>query len=89
MNHQDDERAFMEALAELANSTREISITMTAFDAFCVLAHIQLAARHPGNNGPTCRIATKVAREIQDRLGPEGSDLGRLIERGWHQCFDG
>ncbi len=56
--------------------------------AWCLLAAIQLACRHPNFKGATRRITEQAARRLQDALLPKGSALAEVAERGWHEEYD-
>jgi len=66
----------------------EVHLQVDGMTAWCVLATIQLACRHPGHTGPTRKIVEQFARALQDRIAPPDSELGRLAEKGWHGVFD-
>lgn len=56
--------------------------------AFALIAQLQLAFRHPSNHGWPRRQAEQIARELQTLFNPE-SAVAQVLERGWHQEFDG
>lgn len=60
----------------------------TAMHAWAIMSHLQLALRHPKNNGPTAEIARQVANQIIETLAPPGSALREVAERGWNPHFD-
>ncbi len=67
---------------------RPIQLELSPDQAFCLVATIQLALRHPGNRGPTSKVAEAIGRALQDGLAAQDAELGRLCERGWHPVFD-
>lgn len=64
----------------------DLQLTMSPAEAFTVLAQLQLALRHPGNEGAARAVAEQVARRIQAHL--KGKTLEQVAEMGWHSEFD-
>jgi hypothetical protein len=75
-------------VAELV-ALRDCALVMklSALDAWCVLATIQLACRHPEFTGSTRQIAEGVARRMQASLTLSPA-LQDLAERGWNPEYD-
>jgi hypothetical protein len=59
-----------------------VTLQLSAVEAWCLLCQIQLACRHPGNTGPSRRIAEAAARVLQ-ALVATGPALHSIAERGW------
>jgi hypothetical protein len=60
----------------------------TAFRAWCMMAAIQLASRHPeAMKGPTLKVAVEMARHIQSVIATTPA-LARVAEQGWDQTLD-
>jgi hypothetical protein len=62
-------------------------IEMDAAAIVMVIAQLQLALRHPGNQGPSRKDVIRFARGLQDLLASYDPEIGRYMERGWHECF--
>lgn len=75
-------------VAALRSVREPIVLQMTLDQAVTLIANIQLACRHPGNRGPSRKIAEAIARVVQDAIAQESPEAGRLLERGWHQVYD-
>lgn len=83
----DLEAAFVAEFAALTKQTQRLVLSMTPLEAWCLLACVQLACRHPENTGPTRDIAVRIARQFQQRIAGEGA-LAIVAEQGWHTEFD-
>jgi hypothetical protein len=64
------------------------SIDLDIVTAMSVIAQIQLAARHPGNNGDTKQIAERFAKELQVMVCAIAPENAELIELGWNADCD-
>lgn len=53
-----------------------------------IMSMLQLALRHPGNIGPSSKIARGIVDRIQRLFAALDPELGRLAERGNHAVFD-
>ena len=78
---------FMIEMYALSNEP-SIEIQISPLAAFALLAQLQLAFRHPENDGMTRIHAEEVARELQARVCIPGTALFEVAERGWHREFD-
>lgn len=52
-----------------------LPVHATYFDWFCVLGSLQLALRHPENNGPSTDIVRQIAKQIAEYLMQEISEI--------------
>ena len=68
-------------LAAQDAETGPISVEVDAFVAFCLVGQLQIAARHPGNCGPSLGLAARVAAALSDKL-PESAQA--VIRAGWN-----
>lgn len=82
-----EERDFREAV-ELIGQIPPVHLEIAGIEAWVILSQMQLALRHPGNIGPASKAAYQLARTLQSLIAPQGTALGRLAERGWHEVFD-
>jgi hypothetical protein len=73
-------------LEELKDDPQPVLLQMDKVSAWVLLTHLQLALRHPENNGPTAQIARNIALSIQEALcaDPE-SALARMARAGWKE----
>lgn len=83
----DLEVAFMAEFDELVKRTNRLVFSLTPLEAWALLGHVQLACRHPNNNGITREIAMRIAREFQSMIAREGA-LAIVAERGWQKEYD-
>jgi hypothetical protein len=87
MNEEELETAFIMEFDVLVKSTHQVIFTLTPLEAWALLGHVQLASRHPGNNGKTREIAIRIARELQQMIARDGA-LAIVAERGWQREYD-
>lgn len=52
-----------------------------------IISQIQLALRHPGNNGQSAEDAKEICRQLQTAFEPD-SAIAQVIEIGWNPLFD-
>jgi len=64
-----------------------VKIEVGPIDALCLLSVIQLALRHPRNDGPASKVAREFARRLQDYLSV-GDEIRELCEKGWDPKWD-
>lgn len=57
-----------DALAKLLKGEPNLKITLTPLEVCCLISHVQLALRHPENNGEPARIAEGVIRRCIKKL---------------------
>lgn len=56
--------------------------------AVCVIAQLQLASRHPKNNGPSRELAEVFARTLQQKIAEVAPENAAIMEMGWNPDFD-
>ena len=83
----DLESAFVAEFEELMKHTQLLVFSLTPLEAWALLGHVQLACRHPGNNGVTREIAVRIARQFQHMIASMGA-LAIVAERGWDRKYD-
>lgn len=76
-----------EALGDMKLQHGRITFALTHVEAFCVLAQLQLAARHPHNTGPGAEIARRFAELLQQEISTTPA-LAELARRGWDPEHD-
>jgi hypothetical protein len=74
---------------ERAQQQGNIVVDLDVQTAVVLIGALQLACRHPAaKSSPTLRSAAEIARALQSLLAARDEELGRLLERGWHEVFD-
>jgi hypothetical protein len=86
-NGEDLEERFLAEFTSAAQSQTPIAFEAAWMDWWLLLCAVQLACRHPGFYGPTRKGAEGLARQMFEKLAPEGA-LRRLAEMGWRPEFD-
>lgn len=61
---------------------------LNGFELLVLIAQLQLALRHPGNNGAAARTANLLARRFQAYLSNARPELSDLLEAGWDASRD-
>lgn len=56
--------------------------------AICVIAQLQLASRHPKNNGPSRALAEVFARMLQQKVAEVAPENAAIMEMGWDPGYD-
>ena len=73
-------------LEALRDDPQPVALTIDKVSAWVLVAQLQLALRHPANNGPTSEIARHIATTILEGLSLDpDSALARLAEQGWQE----
>lgn len=66
-----------------------IPLDLGVYEAYALVAQLQLALRHPGNAGESADCARQFAQALQAYLGREIDPvLAESLEYGWHPEFD-
>lgn len=65
-------------------ATVDIDLTL----ACCLIAQIQLACRHRGNNGASREFAEGFARKLQQLVVEIAPENATILEMGWNPDFD-
>lgn len=74
-------------IEQLVERGATVTLTLSPLEAYAVLGNLQLACRHPENDGQGAAITEAVGRRIQQAIAPKGSPLEKLIEVAWStQC---
>lgn len=85
MTEQELQAAFRAEFAERQNET--ITVEMSIGQAWCLLCQVQLASRHPNNNGPTLGIAADAIADICRAMN-FGPAMREVANRGWQSEHD-
>jgi len=73
-------------LEALRDDPQPVALTIGKVAAWVLLGQLQLALRHPENNGPSSEIARQIAMSIQEAICPDpDSALARVAELGWEK----
>lgn len=82
--NQEEFDKYLAAVNQLSNQTN-IPINISERAAFFIIAQIQLAFRHPNNNGPGRDVVRQTIQPIVDYFT---GDAREILERGFHPEFD-
>lgn len=66
----------------------KMQFVVDATTLLCIISQVQLATRHPHNNGPVKDIATDACKKFQKELVRLAPELNEIIEAGWNPDFD-
>jgi hypothetical protein len=83
-----DQNPDFERIDRLLNKAKPIEMAITAPRAIVLLSQLQLALRHPENNGVSAEIARDMARRLSAHLSAIDPAIAALIAQGWHPEFD-
>ena len=79
--------AFEKEFAALRAHQDTVTVEMSMIQAWCLLAQVQLASRHPQNNGFTLEIAAEAMAHICKAM-PFGPAMRRVANLGWSSEHD-
>lgn len=63
-------------------------IMISGPDMLCLLGTIQLALRHPKNNGPSSQVARVFAEQLEKRIVEASPGMAELCKAGWDPAMD-
>lgn len=75
-------------LHKIGNCQETVQFSTTPGRLFILLGHLQLALRHPENNGASAAIAREMANNLANMICHYIPEARPLIEQGWHPEFD-
>lgn len=70
------------------NDNPLITVQLDTVTAMSVLGNIQLAGRHPANNGPSRQLAVDFGLQLQRKISEVWPDRAALMQMGWDPIFD-
>lgn len=73
---------------KLGNCTEILDMASTPARLYILISQIQLAARHPGNTGPSAAIARQIADNMTDAICHHIPEARETIEQGWNPAYD-
>ena len=73
---------------ELLEQAPMTQLMISGLDMLCLLGVIQLALRHPGNNGPSSQVAQVFAEELEKRIVAASPGFKELCAAGWNSKYD-
>lgn len=88
MTDQETFQRFCDLLQGLVAKKHQETIIMDAPSCTQLIATIQLALRHPGNNGPTAQLMEQLTRNLIRRLDRAAPGLGAILEYGFNPEHD-
>ena len=65
-----------------------VNLSIDGITAFMIIAHLQLALRHPGNRGDSSEEVRSIVIYIQNQLQTRVPEIKSLLDKGWHPEFD-
>jgi hypothetical protein len=75
-------------LAVELEQAEPIRSQLPCFEAFAILAALQLACRHPRLLPPVRPVVEKAARDLQAAIAARSPLAGELLEDGWNETLD-
>ena len=81
------EQDFTQEMKELMKSNIQVHLVLSAPEAWIILAQLQLALRHPLNNGASSDVAHRVVEEIASKVACSPR-LRAIYEAGWDPDCD-
>jgi hypothetical protein len=78
---------FSEEFRALCLDPQPIELLLSKLQAWALFSELQLALRHPENNGPSAEIARHFAEQIQKKVATTPA-LAEVAKRGWDTKYD-
>ncbi len=82
------EQEMTAALMEFARTGDRITLDLAPYEAFVVMSQMQLALRHPANDGAGRLVATDIIGRLIDEIAPEAGPLRDLCDAGFDPSKD-
>ena len=80
---EDVPEAFVRDFKALAEDAEIIVLSLSRYQAWCLMATVQLAHKHPdGKRTAPVRAATMIARDLQEQIATTPA-LASIAEQGW------
>ena len=76
----------IDAIAKLKDLP--VNISTDGLTIFMMIAQLQLALRHPSNNGESADRVRSLVVDLQNQLQTRSPDLKPILDKGWHPEFD-
>lgn len=80
-------KRFVEEFRSLNSSHPGLILYLTPVEAWFLLSQLQLACRHPKNNGGSGRYAKNLAHTLQLEIAKTPA-LATVASRGWNPLYD-
>ncbi|HEY9749440.1 MAG TPA: hypothetical protein V6C63_12210 [Allocoleopsis sp.] len=77
-----------EALAQTLSTAPPIHAEIDAGIAFALVGQLQLALRHPLNQGASSELVKRVAQELQAKLADIDPAIAQALNQGWDESLD-
>lgn len=78
----------IQRMAVELHASEQIHVAMSAFEAYTVLAIIQLAWRHPDLNDFQKSLIESFGRALQGEIAKRAPFAGETLEAGWNPEYD-
>ena len=73
---------------KLQSSDFMINLSVNLINGFVLVGQLQLALRHPANEGESSKRMKQFAQDLIDAIASEVPDARQYLEMGWHSEFD-
>ncbi len=73
---------------KLGNCTEIIEMASTPARLYILIAQVQLALRHPDNNGASAEIAREIVLNMTEAVCHHVPEARETIEQGWNPAYD-
>jgi hypothetical protein len=80
-------KRFSEEFKTLCEDKQPVILELTKKQAWMLMCEVQLALRHPNNNGPSAKVSKEVAELLQEQIATTPA-LAELARRGWETKYD-
>lgn len=87
MNREQHER-FNQLMQAIGTDTRTIEMVTTPARLFILISHLQLALRHPANNGSSSHLVREIAENMAEVVCKFHPGARELIDQGWDSQYD-
>lgn len=65
-----------------------VVLEIDGFTAMILISQIQLALRHPRNDGPSSEIARELAIHMQSKITGIDASVDLALQMGWNPDYD-
>ena len=77
-----------EIIHAIGESTEILEFGTTPARAFILVSQLQLALRHPHNQGASAAFTRQIANNLTDAICHYIPEARELIEQGWDSAYD-
>ena len=88
MSAEIQKEAVLRRAQEKLNQNRPVIIETDLTTSLALIGNIQLALRHPANNGPSSKLAEGLVVGLIETIDPDHGDVYELLMMGFDERFD-